>query len=341
MPCWTEQADLTNQNSFGFQVKAERYYQIHQSSELESALKDIELQQMPVLILGEGSNLILGKNIAGAVISIANKGINILADNGEQVIVEIAAGENWHQASLRLLEMGLHGLENLAFIPGTMGAAPIQNIGAYGVELSDCLHSLIVFDRQQSELVQLTAKDCEFGYRNSIFKSSQQGRYIIWQVRLLLNTKFTPILSYQGLERYLTQQQIQQPSAEQVHKAIGEIRQQKLPNPIQLGNAGSFFENPIISSEQHKQLLLSYPELVSYQETEDSYKLAAGWLIEQAGWKGYREGDAAVYTEQALVLVNYGNASAKQILQLADKIKHSVSQKFGIELKIEPRIYSV
>lgn len=336
---WQQQADLSQKNSFGFNVTAERYAAIETIEQLESALTEVETHNWPLLILGGGSNLVLQSTLPGAVISIAQYGVRVLADNETEAIVEVGAGENWHQFIGQLLNMGLHGLENLALIPGSVGAAPVQNIGAYGVELADCFHSLTAYDRKQKTLVQLDKDACGFGYRDSLFKSGEPGRYIIWQVRFRLSSRFTPDLSYRGLGDYFADHNISQPNAHDLYKAVCEIRQSKLPNPTEIGNAGSFFENPIVSAETYQRLQAQFPNLIAYPESQGGFKLAAGWLIDQAGWKGHQADRVGVYNKQALVLVNLGQGDAEQLLQLAQAIQASVHSKFGVKLKIEPRVY--
>ena len=338
---WQLDYDLTRYNSFGFNSHAERFISVTEIDELELALSDVEANNWPLLILGGGSNLVLKERIPGAVIHIANTGIAVLADDGEQAIVESAAGENWHQFIGHLLEKGLHGLENLALIPGSVGAAPVQNIGAYGVEVSDCLHSVTAYDRQNKELVQLQNASCEFSYRNSIFKSRFPGRYIIWSVRFNLSSIFTPQLNYSGLGNFLAGKGIEQPSAIEVYTAICEIRSSKLPVPSEIGNAGSFFENPIVDESEYRRLKEQFPDLVAFPESMGSYKLAAGWLIDKAGWKGAKQNAVGVYDKQALVLVNHGDGNASQLLELADAIKQSVFERYQVSLRIEPRIYPI
>ncbi|MGH1462228.1 MAG: UDP-N-acetylmuramate dehydrogenase [Neptuniibacter sp.] len=336
---WQENSDLSKMNSLGFRVTAERFTNVETVEHLQAALKDVEDNNWPLLILGGGSNLVLRSFIPGAVISVALKGINVLADNETDAIVEVGAGENWHDFIGQLLQMGLHGLENLALIPGNVGAAPVQNIGAYGVELADCFHSLTAYDCEAQEIVQLDRSSCRFGYRDSLFKSVAPGRYIIWQVRFLLSSVFSPNLSYKGLSQYLNHLGIDSPNAHDVYKAVCEIRKNKLPTPAELGNAGSFFENPVVSATKYEQLKHKHPDLVAYDIGCDQYKLAAGWLLDRAGWKGYSTGSVGVYEKQALVLVNHGEGNAEQLLQLADEIKQSVTSTFDVQLRMEPRIY--
>lgn len=339
MIAWIENADLTSRNTLGFQVSAERFVAVETLEHLELALRDVEKNRWPLLLLGGGSNLVLKSFIPGAVISVNLQGINILVDDESSAIVEVGAGVNWHHFVGCLLEMGLHGLENLALIPGNVGAAPVQNIGAYGVELADYFHSLTAYDRKTGELVQLNKDDCSFGYRDSLFKSKEPGRYIIWQVRFLLNTVFSPNLGYRALHDHLKQQGISSPEAYEVYRAVCEIRQSKLPTPDKIGNVGSFFENPIVHEEQYLQLKQRFPNLVAYPDAPGSYKLAAGWLIDQAGWKGHQAESVGVYDKQALVLVNLGEGDSEALLGLAKSIQDSVLEKFSVVLRMEPRIY--
>lgn len=336
---WQCNADLSAKNSFGFNVNAERYLQVGSVPELKAALDEVQEYNWPLLILGGGSNLVLRDKIPGAVISVNFTGINILADEDDQAIVEVGAGENWHNFVGRSLEMGLHGLENLALIPGSVGAAPVQNIGAYGVELKDCFHSLTAFDRQTSEVVQLNIQDCQFSYRDSVFKSAEYGRYVILTVRFCLSSTFMPNLSYGGLADALKKQGIDEPSAMDVYAAVCAVRSAKLPVPTEVGNAGSFFENPVISNAHLEDLRGEFPNIVGYPDGEEHHKVAAGWLIDQLGWKGHRGEGVGVYQNQALVLINTGGGDADRLLALADKIKASVKQAYNIDLRIEPRIY--
>lgn len=339
MSNWQKGADLSERNSFGFKVTAERFTEISELEHLENALQDAAENGWSRLILGGGSNLILDSYLPGAVISIATKGIRVLADDESEAIVEVGAGENWHQFVTQLLNMGLHGLENLALIPGSVGAAPVQNIGAYGVELADCFHSLTAYDTEQKELVQLDRETCRFGYRDSIFKSVYPGRYIIWQVRFRLSSVFVPNLGYRGLTDYLVAKGIHEPNAHQVYEAVCAIRSEKLPVPTEIGNAGSFFENPVVPEALYEQIKQEHPNLVAFPDKPGHYKLAAGWLIDNAGWKGECREGVGVYHKQALVLVNRGGGDAKQLLALADEIKASILSRYGVSLSIEPRIY--
>lgn len=339
MVSWNSDVDLSGKNSLGFKVTAERFLQVDSIENLQLALTEVDQNNWPLLILGGGSNLVLKDYLPGAVISVATQGVHVLVDNESEAIVEVGAGENWHGFVGQLLQMGLHGLENLALIPGNVGAAPVQNIGAYGVELSDCFHSLTAYDRKVGELVQLSKEQCQFGYRDSIFKSKEPGRYIIWQVRFSLSSVFQPILSYKGLQEYLFSVGVREPNAHDVYKAVCEIRHSKLPTPSEIGNAGSFFENPVVPGAEYQRIKQEYPTLVAYPDRESHYKLAAGWLIDQAGWKGHCSGSVGVYDKQALVLVNHGGGSCTELLDLAKEIQDSVLEKFGVALQMEPRVY--
>lgn len=336
---WQKGYDLSKHNSFGFKVTAERFSEIDAISDLEDALSQVQDNEWPLLILGGGSNLVLQSFIPGAVIKIATKGIAVLAEDGDTAIVEAGAGENWHQFVGHLIEKGLHGLENLALIPGSVGAAPVQNIGAYGVEVSDCLHSITAYDRKRRELVQLGNEQCQFDYRDSLFKSKRPNRYIIWSVRFILKSTFQPKLSYRVLGQYIEAQGIEKPNAHQVYKAVCDIRSSKLPIPSKIGNAGSFFENPLVSESEYLRLKSEFPDLVGHKDASGSFKLAAGWLIDKAGWKGHEQGGVGVYEKQALVLVNLGDGNAQKVLALADAISASVYEKYKVKLVMEPRIY--
>lgn len=336
---WRKGFNLTDRNTFGFSVTAERYCEVDQIDELEEALEDVNNNGWSLLILGGGSNLVLGERIQGAVISVATKGVVVLADNEDHAVVEVGAGENWHGFIGQLLHKGLHGLENLALIPGNVGAAPVQNIGAYGVEMADCFHSLTAYDTHSKELVQLNAEQCKFGYRDSLFKSGESGRYIIWTVRFSLSSVFKPVLTYRGLSDYFYDKGVESPSSHDVYQAICDIRMSKLPSPSVIGNAGSFFENPIVTEAEYFRLRNQFDDIVGFKDREGFYKLAAGWLIDKAGWKGHVEGSVGVYDHQALVLVNKGGGCRTELLSLASKITASVESLFGVRLRMEPRVY--
>lgn len=331
-----ENADLTALNSFGFVSRAQYLFEVTSDTELLETIGFAGEKQLPFLVIGGGSNLILDKYIPGVVVRQTAGGYQVLEEDEQSVLLEVAAGQNWHQLVEQTVGAGWSGLENMALIPGTVGAAPVQNIGAYGVELKDRFVSLTAYDREAQAFVEFSASQCGFGYRSSVFKSVAPGRYIITRVRLRLNKQFEPKTGYGVLSQYLDGHEV---TARSVFDAVVAIRQSKLPDPQDLGNAGSFFENPVVSVEQCEQLRAEYPDLVAYPEREGFMKLAAGWLIDQAGWKGYRIGGVGVYEKQALVLVNYGRGSARELMELAAKIQASVMDKYGVALVPEPRYY--
>ncbi len=334
-----ENYSLTGLNTLGFEATAERFSRPKTLPQLIELLALADTNGWPVLLLGGGSNLILSAWVPGLVIQLANSGIECVAQQGEQVIIEVAAAQGWHSLVEYTLEQGWFGLENMALIPGTVGAAPIQNIGAYGAELKDCFVSLTAWDREQQQRVTLERSQCDFGYRWSRFKGEDAGRFVIWSVRFALSTTAAPELSYGGVADYLARQGINEPAPQQVFSAICDIRSSKLPDPATVGNAGSFFENPIIPQSQYGALKAKFPALVAFADQPGLYKLAAGWLIDQAGWKGYNAGSVGVYDKQALVLVNLGGGDREQLLTLAADIQQSVRDKFGVALQIEPRQY--
>jgi UDP-N-acetylmuramate dehydrogenase len=290
------------------------------------------------LVIGGGSNLLLTADIQALVLRMATRGIRVLSDDGSQVVIEAEAGEPWHPFVQHTLAQGLSGLENLSLIPGTVGAAPMQNIGAYGVEIKDVFAGLTALDRQSGELRDFTLAECNFAYRDSLFKQ-QPGRWLILRVRFTLNRTAHLHLEYGPVRQRLTEQGIDQPTPTDVSQAICSIRSEKLPDPAVLGNAGSFFKNPLVSAALVARLKGEYPDLVAYSQPDGQMKLAAGWLIEKAGWKGFREADAGVHKLQALVLVNYGDATGLQLLALAQRIQKDISQRFSVELEMEPNRY--
>lgn len=324
-------------NSFGIAVKAEYFVDAHDDAQVREALRFAQARQLPLLVLGGGSNVLFTTDRQGLVLRMASRGIRTVSERGGRVIVEAEAGEPWHGFVLQCLAQGLCGLENLSLIPGTVGAAPIQNIGAYGVEIKDVFHSLTALDRQTGEVRDFLGHECAFGYRDSVFKQ-QPGRWLILRVRFALSREPVLHLDYGPVRQWLERHAITQPSALQVSQAICSIRSEKLPDPAQLGNAGSFFKNPVIPAQQAAQLKARYPGLIAYPQGGE-VKLAAGWLIEQAGWKGFREGDAGVHRLQALVLVNYGEATGQQVHTLAQRIQADVAARFGVTLEMEPNLY--
>jgi UDP-N-acetylmuramate dehydrogenase len=268
----------------------------------------------------------------------ATRGIRVVEDDDQRVVVEAEAGEVWHAFVLWTLEQGLSGLENLSLIPGTVGAAPVQNIGAYGVEIKDVFAGLTALDRQSGAIRDFTLAECDFGYRDSVFKQ-QPGRWVILRVRFALSRAASLHLEYGPVRQRLSEQGIEQPTATDVSRAISSIRSEKLPDPAVLGNAGSFFKNPLVSAALAAELKLAHPGMIGYPQADGRVKLAAGWLIEAAGWKGFREADAGVHRLQSLVLVNYGSATGLQLLALARRIQEDIEQRFAVQLEMEPNLY--
>ncbi|MGB0468501.1 MAG: UDP-N-acetylmuramate dehydrogenase [Pontibacterium sp.] len=331
-----ENADLSRLNSFGFESEAQFLIKAATDQDVCDAMNFAAQRDLPVLVLGGGSNLVLHSYVPGVVLQLSQTGYSLVAQENDNCLIDVEAGQNWHQLVTETVARGWYGLENLAFIPGTVGAAPVQNIGAYGVELKDRFVSLRAFDREVGQVVTLTASQCHFAYRDSLFKSICPGRYIILRIRLKLSNSYKPVLAYGALTQCL---QNEAPEADEVLAAVIATRQSKLPDPVELGNAGSFFENPVIPVDQYKKLRMQYPQLVAFKDKPGFMKLAAGWLIDQAGWKGYREGNLGVYAKQALVLVNYGGGTVKDLRVLSEKIQASVYAKFGVSLSPEPRFY--
>ena len=330
-----ENISLKQYNTFGIDVRA-RYFADFTSVEvLEELLKGKKSNQL--IILGGGSNVLLTKDIDGFVLKNEIKGIVQSKSNGENILVTAGAGESWHGLVEYCLANNLGGIENLALIPGSTGAAPMQNIGAYGVELRDVFHSLQAFDRYENNLVEFTTADCGFGYRESVFKNKYRERFIILRVTLRLSTKHILNLSYGAIRQEMDNMRVTQPTIRDVATAVITIRRSKLPDPAVFGNAGSFFKNPLISKDAFDLLKERYPAIVGFP-ADDQVKLAAGWLIEQCGWKGFRKGDAGCHAQQALVLVNYGSASGEEIFKLSEEIALSVQEKFDVMLEREVNI---
>lgn len=332
-----ESVSLKAFNTFGVDVRARLFAEARNDDEVRQALAAAERLGLPLLPVGGGSNLLLTANIEALVLRMASRGLRILKDDGEQVLVEAEAGEPWHPFVQWSLEQGLCGLENLSLIPGTVGAAPMQNIGAYGVEIKDVFAGLTALDRHTGELREFALKECAFAYRDSLFKQ-QPGRWLILRVRFSLSRKASLHMDYGPVRQRLQAEGIETPTAVDVSRAICAIRSEKLPDPAQLGNAGSFFKNPVVAADLAERIHAEHADLVSYPAGEGQVKLAAGWLIERAGWKGFRDGDAGVHRLQALVLVNYGAASGAQLLTLARHIQADIQARFGVELEIEPNI---
>ncbi|MFL6534427.1 MAG: UDP-N-acetylmuramate dehydrogenase [Pseudomonas sp.] len=325
-------------NSFGVDVNARLFAEAHSDADVREALAYAAGHDVPLLVIGGGSNLLLTGDIDALVLRMTSQGIRLFSDDGERVVVEAEAGEPWHPFVQHTLAQGWSGLENLSLIPGTVGAAPMQNIGAYGVEIKDVFAGLTALDRYTGELRDFTLDECAFAYRDSLFKQ-QADRWLILRVRFALSRVAHLHLEYGPVRQRLTEQGIDQATPTDVSQAICSIRSEKLPDPAVLGNAGSFFKNPLVPAAHVAHLKEQYPDLVAYPQPGGQMKIAAGWLIERAGWKGFREGDAGVHKLQALVLVNYGNATGLDLLDLARRIQKDIAERFQVDLEMEPNRY--
>lgn len=334
-----ENARLDARNTFGVPARAPMLIEVTDTAALPELFGYAMLREQPVLVLGGGSNLLFAGDAPGAVLSLTSQRIDIINDDADSCIVRADAGVGWHDFVLWTLGHGLCGLENLALIPGTVGAAPIQNIGAYGVEVRERIRAVHAFDRQAGTFVQLDAGDCAFAYRDSLFKQDPD-RYIVTAVEFALPRTPELRLDYAGIGEELRAMGIDAaPRASQVAEAVIRIRQRKLPDPALLGNAGSFFKNPIVRAAVAVDLQSAYPAMPLFRgSSDDTRKLSAAWLIDQCGWKGHRDGDAGVSAEHALVLVNHGHATGLQLLDLARRIAASVQARLGIDIEPEPRI---
>jgi UDP-N-acetylmuramate dehydrogenase len=333
-----ERFALRRFNSFGVDACARFFVRLRHAEQLAWLDEDARLRAVPRLILGGGTNVLLTRDFDGVVVKMDLAGLRDAGETGDAWLIEVGAGESWHATVERLLERQRPGLENLALIPGQAGAAPIQNIGAYGLELAERFHALTAWDFEARTLVTMSAAECNFGYRDSVFKRELAGRRAITSITLALPKRWEPVTHYADVANELKARAIARPQPRDVFDAVVTIRRRKLPDPETLGNAGSFFKNPIVSREQHRALLAHHPSLVSYPMPGGRFKLAAAWLIEAAGLKGATRGRAGVYERQALVLVNRGGATGSEILALAREIQEKVAEKFGVWLEPEPVI---
>lgn len=326
--------DLTPFNTLGLLSHSSALWHYTNLSELPdlSAAAD---RYARVFVLGGGSNVILAPELDYLVVKVESRGVRVREESADGWVVEAQAGEVWHDFVATCVARGWNGLENLALIPGTVGAAPVQNIGAYGVELKDRFHSLVAWDLRERRFREMNAADCLFSYRDSWFKHASPGRWLILSVRFRLSKHWHPVLDYPDLKRRFGKPHAPV-TARQVFEAISAIRRAKLPDPAYLGNAGSFFKNPVVPADRYRELKAHWPEMVAYPQRNGAVKLAAGWLVEQAGWRGRRDGAVGVHNRQALVVVNYGGADAATIARLADKIRNDVSARFGVTLEQEP-----
>ena len=326
---------LKNLNSFGINVSAKYFTVFKNTTELAEIL---EAANENKLILGGGSNILFTKNFNGLVLKNEIGGIKIIKEEDDHVYIKAGAGVGWHEFVIYCIEKKFAGAENLSLIPGSVGASPMQNIGAYGVELKDIFYELEAYDTEEKKTVIFSRSDCEFGYRESIFKTKYKGKFIITAVTFRLNNKPVYNTSYGAIEIELERMGIQSISIKAISDAVINIRQSKLPDPRVIGNAGSFFKNPTVSNLQFNLLKKDFPLIIGYPVGDSETKLAAGWLIEKCGWKGFRKGDAGCHNKQALVLVNYGNATGEEILLLSKEIIDSVKLMFNVNLHIEVNI---
>ncbi len=325
-------------NTFGLNENAGFLAIVESIDDLDEVFLSGRFRSQRKMILGGGSNVLFTRGFTGVIAKNEIKGLHIMSETNTEVVVSIGSGENWHQFVLWCVERGFGGVENLSLIPGTVGAAPMQNIGAYGVELKDVFHSLEAYEIKSGKLVKFYKEDCKFGYRYSIFKGELKDKYVITKVNFKLKKQPDFNTSYGDIQVTLAQMGVEELTLENVSQAVINIRQSKLPDPIEIGNAGSFFKNPIIEKLHYEALEAQFPDIKSYPIDEESVKVPAGWLIEKAGWKGYKDGAFGVHDKQALVLVNFHGARGKDILKLSKQIQKSIQQKFGIDLEREVNV---
>ncbi len=334
-----ENISLKSYNTFGINATARYFAKFTSVSELDEVFNfDSSNKEVTTLVLGGGSNVLLTQDYKGLVAINEMKGIEVINEDPDHVYIRAAAGENWHRFVVYCIENNFAGVENLSLIWGSVGAGPMQNIGAYGAEIKDVFYELEAYNIKEKKLQIFSAKDCEFGYRESIFKRKYKGQFIITSVTFRLNKKPVFNTIYGAVQQELDKMVVQELSIAAISQAVINIRQSKLPDPKEIGNAGSFFKNPAISKQQFEKLQAEFPAIVGYPGKDNTVKVAAGWLIEQCGWKGYRKGDAGCHAKQALVLVNYGNANGIDIYNLSTEIMHSAETKFGIILEREVNV---
>ena len=328
---------LKNYNTFGIEAKAKQFVAVHNTTELQSILEKNRLEKK--FILGGGSNMLLTQDIDALVIHIDLKGKKIIKENEDFVWVESQAGENWHEFVLWTIDQNFGGLENMSLIPGNVGTTPVQNIGAYGTEIKDTFYSCEAMTIENQKIRTFTKAECHFGYRESIFKNEAKDQYIITSVIFKLTKRNHKInISYGDISGELAKNNITIPTLKDVSNAVIAIRQSKLPDPKELGNSGSFFKNPILLKKDFEKIHQQFPEMKYYEISESEVKVPAGWLIEQAGFKGKRFGDAGIHKNQALVLVNYGNATGKEILDVSKNIQETIFRIFGIHIDAEVNV---
>ncbi len=331
-------ADLRALNTLHLPARAARLQPVEDAADLPALTAAVADRGEPLLVLGGGSNIVFAGDFAGTVLHMRTRGIELLAQEGDTVQVAVAAGEPWHDWVDSALERGWYGLENLALIPGTVGAAPVQNIGAYGIELVDRLQAVEAWDLEARQWLRLSAAECEMGYRDSVFKRRLAGRAVITRVIFRLSTVPDLRAQYADLQRELAARGITAPTPRDVFDAVCAIRRAKLPDPAQIGNAGSFFRNPVLDAADAARLLAAHPDAPHYPAAGGAVKFAAAWFIDRGGWKGVRRGDAGVHERQALVLVNHGQATAAELLALARDIQADVRARYGVAIEPEPVI---
>lgn len=326
-------------NTFGIEAFASEYTEIFSEENMQSLIANQVLKKKQILILGGGSNLLFTKNYDGLIIKNNIRGIEVIGENDDHVFIQAGAGESWHEFVLFCIKNGWNGLENLSLIPGNVGASPMQNIGAYGVEIKDVFYELEAINLHTGEIHYFSNAACEFGYRESIFKKHLKNQYLISRVTYQLNKKPDFKVEYGAIKTELESMKVETLSAKAISDAVINIRSSKLPDPKKLGNAGSFFKNPVVDEKLLEEIKMNYPNVVAYPLENGKVKLAAGWLIEQAGWKGKIVGNCGVHHLQALVLVNHGNATGSELYDLSTEILNSVKEKFNVELEREVNIY--
>ena len=332
---YTQEYDLTGKLTFNVPAKSSFYTEVFTDEELRDALNWARENSHVILLLGGGSNMLFHNDFNGLVIQIGHKGIKVIEDDGRRVEVEVGAGEVWHDFVIQTIEKGWGGIENLSLIPGCVGASPMQNIGAYGVEIVDVLKHVEAVNLASGELKRFTTEECELGYRESIFKGREKGNWAIVRVAFTLDRSSDLKMSYGAIETELQHIPLEERTHKDVSDAVIRIRQSKLPDPAVLGNAGSFFKNPIITKDEFEVIASNHPGIPNYPAKNGRVKLAAGWLIDKAGWKGHDRGTHGVHDKQALVLVNKGGATGKEVWALAQDIIESVKQKYNITLEPE------
>jgi UDP-N-acetylmuramate dehydrogenase len=330
--------NLQSLNTLNVPSMAEYFVEVLNDSQIKESLSFAKKHKLPITVLGGGSNVVLPKKLNGLLVKNSTAGRRIIKEDEDNAIFEFSAGESWHELVMWCLQKGFYGLENLALIPGSVGAAPIQNIGAYGVELENFFHSLTGIHIRTDKKTTLSKKECQFAYRDSIFKHELRDEFLITSVTLNLRKQFKPIITYPALQQALDGEDSAL-TAKRVADTVIKIRKSKLPDPSLIPNAGSFFKNPVVKKQHYLTLVKQFQNLVAYELPDGNYKLAAGWLLDQAGWKGKQIDNIAMHSQQALVLTNPAGCTQDKILMYVNTVKESIRQMFGVVLEIEPRVY--